>query len=81
MFSGPPSALRRLAKAARKCGYPQAAVTRASFGPLVVALPAPTTLPSDDSPFSCVAEWVFAHPKLNLGFIGNEAYPEPEKPK
>lgn len=77
MFGGSLPSLRKLAVAARRCGYPDASVTRASFGAWVVAVPAPIIPPDDGSPFFCVAQWMFAHPKLGLGFIGNEA-PSPE---
>jgi len=73
MFGGPKPALKRLASVARSCGYPDAHVSRSSFGADVVALPAPPNTPDDDSPFMCVTKWVFAHPKARTGFIGNEA--------
>ena len=73
MFSGPLPSLRKLAVVARGCGYPGASVTRASFGAWVVALSSPIAPPKKNDPFSCVAKWMFAHPKLDLGFIGNEA--------
>ena len=79
MFGGPLPSLRKLAVAARRSGYADANVTRASFGPWVVAVPAPIRPSQNDGPFSCAAKWMFAHPKLEIGFVGNEVRPEPRK--
>ena len=73
MFGGPVSSLQKLAAAARKCGYRDTAVTQASFGATVVTLPMPD-LSASDPHFDCFMKWFFAHPKLELGFIGNRAY-------
>ncbi|QJU58849.1 hypothetical protein HL653_14685 [Sphingomonas sp. AP4-R1] len=70
MFGGPASSLGKLAEAARKCGYNEAAVTKAFFGATVVALPMASF---SDHRLNCVMEWFLAHPKLELGFIGNKA--------
>jgi hypothetical protein len=73
MFGGSVSSLQKLAAAARKCGYRDAAVAQASFGATVVTLPMPD-LTGSDPHFDCVMKWFAAHPKLELGFIGNRAY-------
>ena len=73
MFGGPIPPLQKLAAAARKCGFKDAAVAEASFGATVVSLPM-TDVSVSDPRLDCVMNWLLAHPKLELGLIGNKAY-------
>jgi hypothetical protein len=73
LVGGPEPSLQRFALAAQRCGISKAAVERASFGTLVVALPNTLPLPSDHSALDCAINWMLVHPDLNLGFIGNQA--------
>ena len=73
MFGGPLSSMQKLTVAARKCGYKEAVITKAPFGPEVVSLP--TKEPGVNDPqLDCLVSWVAAHPKLELGIIGNKPY-------
>jgi hypothetical protein len=72
MFGGPVASLQKLATAARQCGYKDAAVAKASFGDTVVSLPMMDAGVADHR-FDCLMKWFLAHPKLELGFIGNKA--------
>lgn len=72
MFAGPERSLAKLARVARRCGYNHAAVTDGPGGSRVVVIDTPfDTSPRDR--FSCVTRWFLAHPKLELGFLGNAA--------
>jgi hypothetical protein len=73
MFGGPMASLQKLASAARQCGYKDAAVTTASFGATMVTVQMPDAAVTDPW-WDCLINWFLAHPKLELGFIGNRAY-------